>query len=153
VATQLESKGLIAAPVSDANYLVFLTYSIDDGRQVAFSYPIFGQTGIASTNTQGTIKTTGNQATYSATTNYTPTYGMVGSGTGVRTNYKRIARLEILNKAALEVNSIKKIYEGEVTSSGSTGELSAVMPTLLKALLKDFPGESGRSNVVELSVQ
>jgi len=153
ITAELNSKGFQSVPLEQAQFVIFLTYAIDSGQNVSYSYPIFGQTGVSSANTYGTVNSYGNTATYSGTTTYTPTYGVVGSGTGSRTEYKRVVRLEILDKAALVAGDVRKVYEGEVVSAGSTGQLSAVMPTLLTALFKDFPGKSGQSKTVSLPVQ
>jgi hypothetical protein len=153
VISNLKDKGLEAVPLEQAQYVVFLAYAIDSGQNVSYSYPVFRQTGVSSANTSGTVNSYGNRATYSGTTTYTPIYGVVGSGVGTRTEYKRVVRLEILDKAALAAGNIRKVYEGEVVSSGSTGQLSAVMPTLLQALFQDFPGESGQSKNVTLPMQ
>ena len=40
--------------------------------------PVYGQTGISSSNTFGTINTFGNTSTYSGSTYYTPSYGITG---------------------------------------------------------------------------
>lgn len=153
IISEMGRKGFEPTTFDQAQYVVFLAYAIDDGRNVAYSYPIFGQTGVASSSTYGTVTSYGNTATYSGTTSYRPTYGVVGSGVGARTEYTRVVRLEILDKEALLAGNIQKIYEGEVVSSGSTGQLSAVMPTLLSALFRDFPGTSGKSTSIQLPIQ
>jgi hypothetical protein len=150
---ELQRKGFVAAPLDQAQYVVFLAYAIDSGREVRYSYPIYGETGVSSSHTSGTVQTYGNTASYSGTTTYTPTYGVVGTGQGSRTEYKRVVRLDILDKSALAAGQISKVYEGEVVSAGSTGQLSAVMPTLLKAFFTDFPGKTGQSKTVTLPVQ
>ena len=150
---ELQSKGFVAAPPDQAQYVVFLAYAIDSGREVSYSYPIIGQTGVSSSYTSGMVQTYGNTASYSGTTTYNPTYGVVGTGQGSRTEYRRVVRLDVLDKSALAAGQVSKVYEGEVVSSGSTGQLSAVMPTLLYALFKDFPGKSGQSKTVTLPMQ
>lgn len=153
ITTELNSRGFEPAPLDQAQFVVFLAYAIDSGQNVTYSYPFIGQTGISSAKTYGTVNSYGNTAKYSGTTTYTPTYGVVGSGTGSQTEYKRVVRLDILDKASLASGNVRKVYEGEVISSGSTGQLSAVMPTLLTALFKDFPGKSGQSKTVSLPLQ
>ena len=153
VTAALQSKGFTVAPLDQARYVVFVVYAIDSGREVSYTYPIMGQTGVASSSTSGTVNTYGNIASYSGTTTYRPSYGVVGVGQGSRTEYKRVIRLDILDKSALATGQISKVYEGEVVSSGSAGQLSAVMPTLLKALFTDFPGRSGQSKTLPLPLQ
>ena len=155
IVSELQSRGFQSAPLEQAEFVVFLAYAIDGGRNVAYSYPIFGQTGVSSSQTYGTVNSysNSNSASYSGTTTYTPSYGVVGSGTSSRTEYMRVVRLELLNKHALTERNIVKIYEGEVVSVGSTDQLSAVMPTLLQALFQDFPGASGKSRTVTLPLR
>jgi hypothetical protein len=153
IKAELAARGFVPSPIDQAQYAVFLQYAIDDGREVSYSYPIFGQTGISSAQTYGTVNAYGNMATYSGTTTYTPTYGVVGTGSGSRTEFTRVVRLEFLDMRELAAGRIDKVYEAEVRSAGSTGQLSAVMPTLLDALFKDFPGESGKSRVVQLPMR
>jgi hypothetical protein len=37
---ELQGKGFVAASLDQAQYVVFLAYAIDSGRQVTYSYPI-----------------------------------------------------------------------------------------------------------------
>ena len=150
---QLQGKGFVAAPIEQAQYIVFLAYAIDSGRQVSYSYPIIGQTGVSSSHTSGTVQTYGNTGSYAGATTYNPTYGVVGVGQGSRTEYTSGVRLDVLDKSALAAGRVRKVYEGEVIGSGKTGELPTVMPTLLKALFADFPGKSGQSETVTLRLE
>jgi hypothetical protein len=143
VKTELNKRGFVETAVEDAEFVVFLNYGIDIGKQVLSSYPIIDPTGTASSYTSGTITSYGGYATYSGTTSSTPTYGVVGSGVRSQTVFTRYLRLDILDKAALSDGKIKKVYEAKVTSTGSSGQVAAVMPTMIKALFEDFPGKSG----------
>jgi len=143
VRQELNAKGLQEAPMEQAEVVVFLFYGIDTGREVVSSYPIIGQTGVSSSYTYGTVQSYGSYGTYSGTTTYTPTYGVVGTGVTSHTLYARFLRLDILDKTALAEGKIKKLYEGKIVSGGSSGQLSAVLPTMIKALFEDFPGKSG----------
>jgi hypothetical protein len=60
-----------------------------------------------------------------------------------QTEYTRVLRLDIVEKQALAEGNIKKLYEGKVVSSGFSGQLVQVLPTMVKALFEDFPGQSG----------
>jgi hypothetical protein len=72
-----------------------------------------------------------------------PTYGVVGTRETSQTEYMRVLRLDIVDKQALAEGNIKKLYEGKVVSSGFSGQLVQVLPTMVKALFEDFPGQSG----------
>lgn len=151
VERELSAKGLKAVPVESADIVVFMTYGIDDGKQVVGSYPIFGQTGVASSYTSGSVYSYGRFGNYAGSTTYTPTYGVIGTGVSTDTEYTRYFKLELMDKHALEKNQINKLYEGKVVSKGSSGQLSVVMPYMVKALFEDFPGKSGstrRSRII-----
>lgn len=151
VKQELNAKGFKEAPFEQAKVVVFISYGIDTGKRVVTSYPIFGQTGVSSSHTYGTVQSYGSYGTYSGSTTYTPTYGVVGSGVGSRTEYTRILKLDILDKAAATEQKIKKLYEAEVISSGRSGQLAAVLPTMIKALFEDFPGKSVSTRTVDRS--
>lgn len=148
VKQELNAKGFRETPLEQAKVIVFISYGIDTGKQVVTSYPIYGQTGVSSSHTYGTVQSYGNYGTYSGTTTYTPTYGVVGTGVGSRTEYTRFLKLDMLDNAAAKEQKIKKLYEAKVISSGRSGQLSAVLPTMIKALFEEFPGKSGSTRTV-----
>ena len=128
---------------ADAEVIVAFSYGIDSGKEKLSSVPIFGQTGVSSLSTYGTISTYGNYGSYSGTTTYTPTYGVVGSSTVSGTQYGRGLWLYIVDKKTVGTEKLKMLYEGSVKSSGSSSQISKVMPAMVKALFKEFPGKSG----------
>lgn len=141
VRSQLNSKGYIEANPDKADVIVFIEYGIDDGKEVLSSYPIWGQTGVASSTTYGTVGSSGN---YSGTTYNNPTYGVVGSGTTSDTVYKRFFKLEMVdNKSYLASHKLNNVYEAKVTSTGTSNSLTKVFPYMLRSLFEDFPNESG----------
>lgn len=44
------------------------------------------------------------------------------------------------------------VFEAEITSTGFTGRLPVVMPTMIRAIFKDFPGKSGARDEVDLPI-
>lgn len=154
VRDQLIARGWKEAPLASADAAVFLQYQISQGRQVAFSYPIFGQVPTGSSTTTGSVSTYGNTASFNATTTQQTTVGVVGTGTGSRTEFDRAVRLTMFSVPAYrESGRMERLYEGEIRSTGSTGDLPAVMPALIRGLLEEFPGTSGSSRSVTLSIQ
>lgn len=144
VKEQLDAKGFIEASSDKADVVVFIEYGIDDGKEVISSYPIWGQTGVASSTTYGNISAYGNTGKYSGTTYNTPSYGVVGSGTSSDTVYKRYLKLEMIdNKVYLATKKLKNTYEAKVISVGSTNSLTRIMPYMIRSLFDEFPGESG----------
>lgn len=146
VKEQLLAKGFVEAPADKAEVVVFIEYGIDDGKEVISSYPIWGQTGVASSTTYGNVTAYGNTGRYSGTTYNTPSYGVVGSGTSSDTVYKRYFKLEMIdNKNYLATKKLKNIYEAKVVSVGSTNSLTKIMPYMIRSLFDEFPGDSGTS--------
>ncbi|MEW6414566.1 MAG: DUF4136 domain-containing protein [Pseudomonadota bacterium] len=149
----LRNKGFVETSVDDAEVILFFEYGIDSGKETVSSYPIIGRTGTASSYTSGTATAYGNYATYSGTTYNTPTYGVVGTGVRSDTVFSRFLRLDLIDKASLVNGKIKKVYEAKVSSEGASGQLAAVMPTMIKALFEDFPGKSGSTRRAMLPVE
>ena len=129
--------------VEQADVIIEFSYGIDKGEEKLKSRPIFGQTGVSSSSTSGTLSTYGNVGTYSGTTTYTPTYGIIGTSTYSRTEYKRGLWLYIVDKKTVGADKLDVLYEGSVKSAGSSSQLAKVMPAMIKALFKEFPGKSG----------
>ena len=46
----------------------------------------------------------------------------------------------------------QRVFEGRAISTGLNGQVEAVMPYMLDAVLQDFPGKSGRTNTVSVVV-
>lgn len=140
VKVALRDKGFIeAASFENADVAIFVTYDIGDPQTHRYSYsvPIWGQTGVASRTTQGTVSAYGNTATYSGTTTYTPSYGMVGSSTQTSsyTTYSRFLTLDAYDIASyIEREEMIQIWRTSVVSTGSSDDLRLVMPYMIAAM-------------------
>lgn len=133
--------------VSEATVVIAFNYTVGDGKVKISSVPTYGQTGVSSSTTYGTVNTYGNYGTYSGTTTYTPTYGVTGSQAVSKTEYTRKVWLHIIDKDSLESGDPQKVYEANVISDGSNGQVAKVMPALIEALFKEFPGKSGSTRI------
>lgn len=148
VRSKLVQRGYKEVQLSEADYVIGMIYGIGS-QLVTSSYPIFGQTGVSSSTTYGTVY--GNTGTFSATTNYNPTYGVVDSGTSTSKKYTRGLNLTFYDKKYFDEHSkIRAVYEAKVVSEGSVGELSIMMPYLVDALFQNFPGNNGSTRRVTL---
>jgi hypothetical protein len=146
VSAELTKAGMKEVIPSEATFAVFIRYGIDNGREVISSYPIFGQTGVASSSTYGTATRFGNTATLNATTVNTPTFGVVGSGSRSDTVFRRYLDLEIVEMSSLNAGTrVIKVYEGKARSEGSLNQLPMIMPPMIQSIFKEFPGQSGKS--------
>jgi hypothetical protein len=147
VAQQLTARGYVrlAQPLG-ASYAVLFSYAIDRGKNTTTAVPVFGQTG-------GGVTTF-----YSGSTSgvaYTqPTYGEVGSELVTTTTFARALELEIFDvPQTLASSAPAKIFEAKAGSAGSSGTLAAVMPAMIAAVFKDFPGKSGETIAVSAPIQ
>ena len=151
---RLKEKGWKPADLKTAEVAVTLKYGIGTGRQSEYSYPILGAVPTGSTTTTGTVNTFGNNATFNARTTSQTTLGVVGAGVGTRTDYDRFVQMDMFSLP--EYRSSQKyvaVYQGKLLSTGSIGDLSRVMPTLMAGLLEDFPGKSGGSRSTTLMLR
>jgi hypothetical protein len=154
VAAKLNSLGWREASFDGAEVAVVLQYQISQGREVAFSYPIFGPVKSGTSTTTGTINTYGNQSTINATTTQNTTVGVVGAGTGSNTVFDRAVRITMFSLPVYrDTQKMTSLYEGEIRSTGSTGDLPTIMPALVSGLLQQFPGKSGTANDVSVPLK
>lgn len=153
IALKFIEYGWRAADIIDSDYAVFLSYGIGDGQTVSSSVPIFGQTGGGTSYTTGTVRSnSGGYSTYSGTTTAPPTFGQTGSIPITSTQYSRNLVMTILDARSLEHDKPKVVFEGRVKSRGSSGEISVIMPNMIEALFKKFPGESGKAEGIIMAL-
>lgn len=148
----MKSKGFIPTEkVEEADLAVFLSYGIGNPEEHKYSYslPVWGQTGVSSSYTTGTITSYGGFGTYSGTTTYTPSYGITGYTTGT-SSYATYFRFMLLDAWDLKKyrNSKKEtqVWKTTVTSTGSSGDLRRVFPVLVGAS-KRYIGENTGTQV------
>lgn len=142
-----------SGPLPD--YIALMDYGIDNGTQVASTYsvPTYGQTGVSSSYTTGTISSYGGgYGTYNGTTTYTPTYGVTGyrTGTQVDTVYGRYLAVDIWEPKKDGAN--EKVFEGKLTSSGSCGDIGKVIDPLMDSMFDGFPKAHSGEVVKPLNV-
>lgn len=144
---------------SKADLVAYFNYGIDSGVTTiqSGSSPVYGQTGGGTTFHSGTVNTFGTgkiaYGNYSGTSYSMPTYGIIGSKSYSysETTYTRIVAIDILDRKKQDLGMIDKIYEVKMESKGDCGQMSIVIDYMLKALFKDFPGESGKPNAITIS--
>lgn len=148
VISKLQAFGWRLEATHDPDVIVFISYGIGDGKSVSGSMPIFGQTSGGISYTSGSIYTGSHSATFSASTSSPPTFGQVGAIPIHSTEYTRTLVMKIYD---LKQNN-KTIFEGSVVSTGSSSQIAEVMPNMINALFKKFPGESGKTITVEETI-
>jgi len=132
----LNMEGFVAAhSVEKADIIVFAAYGIGAPQEHQYSYslPVWGKTGISSSNTNGSMDAFGN---FHATTTHTPTYGITGSST-YTDSYATYFRFMVLEAFDLgEYRKSKKeiqLWKITATSSGTSSDLRLVFPMLVAA--------------------
>jgi tetratricopeptide (TPR) repeat protein len=133
----------------DADLAIFLAYGIGDPQTQYYSYslPIYGQTGVSSSTTTGTLSRFGSNWDFQGFTTYQPTYGVIGYTTqvGALTSYFRFFILDAIN--LVEYKSSRKvvsIWRTTVTSTGSSGDLRRVFPVLAAASMPYITKNTGK---------
>jgi hypothetical protein len=137
----------------EAEVAVFVEYGIGDPRTetTVVQMPVWGQTGVASSTTTGTARTFGSTTTVNATTNYTPSYGVVGYNNMPVTNtvFDRFLMVEAYDIAAHRADGkLVSLWKVTVQSSGSSGDLRYVIPYMLNSAVPYFGRSSGRAVTV-----
>ncbi len=130
-----------ANSISDAEIAIKLSYGISDPqyREYVYYLPIFGQTGIASSTTNGTINTFGSSIYYNQKTSYTPSYGIIGYSphVGMEVVFARHMMLSAFDLKKVwgtkKNKDDQKIWCTTANSVGHSEDLSEVFPVLLIA--------------------
>ena len=138
----------------DANVAIFLVYGIGDPQehQYTYSLPTWGQTGVSSSHTTGTLNTYGGYGSYSGTTTYKPKYGITSrTYSGTYTTYFRFLVLDAVDldeyrKSEKEV----QLWKTTVTSSGRSGDLRLVFPILVAASQEYIGKNTGQKVEINL---
>ena len=136
----------------DASLAIFLTYGIGEPEQQLYTYsvPTYGQTGVSSSNTTGTLNTDGS---YSGTTTYTSTYGVTGSTThvGTKTTYFRFVVMDAFDLDEYKASEKEvQLWKTTVTSTGSSGDLRMVFPILVAASQEYIGTNTGKKVKVKM---
>ncbi len=135
----LISRGYIqSSSMAHSDIIIFLQYGISEPKtnQSAGYKPIWGQKGISSSTTSGSINSFGGTSTYSGSTIYNSSYGVTGYKpyTRTHTTYTRYIILEAINsKIYLKNKKILQVWKTTIMSSGSSGDIRRVFPVLVAA--------------------
>ena len=135
-----------------SDFIAFVSYGIDHGKEELVSSPVYGSTGGGSGTFSGSSYNygTGGTTYYSGTTYSMPTFGVVGSSTSSVTVHTRQLAMDLVETSTLESKKVKKIYEGRVKSVGTCKMLAAVMPQIMQSLLQGFPKKNGSTHTIDM---
>lgn len=153
----LQEKGYkLTDNINEAQVIVFLAYGISEPHESHYSYstPVWGQTGVSSAYTTGSVYNYGGgTSSYSGTTTYTPQYGITGyqSHSGTRISYTRHVVLDAYDlKEYQKTQKEVQLWRTTITSSGSSGDLRQVFPVMVAASLKHIGKNTGKQVKVVL---
>lgn len=155
----LKTKGynLVEDP-SIANVVIIVNYGISDPMtyQKLVSAPVWGQTGVSSTTTTGSVNVDpySNTTTYTQKTQNNPSYGVSGyrSYSKTQTEYYRFLHLTAFDYDYYkEFDEAKTIWQTEITSQGSSSDLRKVFPVLVAASSDYFGENSGEKVEVRIN--
>lgn len=152
----LSQKGFVKANnFNDADVVIFMSYGIGEPQvhQYTYAVPTWGQTGVSSANTSGTVSAYGNSASYNTRTTYTPQYGITGHTTQIGTaiTYTRYLQLDAIDVAEYKKsNSQKEVWKTTVMSTGTSSDLRQVMPVMVGASSEYLGTNTGKNISVNL---
>ena len=72
--------------------------------------------------------------------------------TETRQMFARRVELDIYRGSTYTGGPRQRVFEGRAVSTGQNGQIEAVMPYMLDAVFKEFPGRSGLSSTVAVQV-
>ena len=75
-----------------------------------------------------------------------------GNYVDTRQMFVRRVELYVYRGATYNSNHKERVFEGRAVSTGLNGQIEPVMPYMLDAIFKDFPGTSGRTMTVSVQV-
>ncbi len=153
----LQQKGYVKSSNSkDADICVVINYimSAPWSHDYSYSSPVYGQTGVSSSYTTGSLYNYGNRTAYSGITTYTPTYGVVGS----RQNSGTMIRFtSVIKVTAIDLNVYRRTNKEEplwtttIASTDAEGDSRQAFPVMVAAAAPYFGVNTGREVSVSIS--
>ncbi|WP_243336673.1 DUF4136 domain-containing protein [Anaeromyxobacter soli] len=143
VRSKLCARGWTEVAPERAEVVVAFDYLIDDGKPYSVQIPVFGQTGVRSATTNGYVNSFGG---FSATTTYSPQFGIVGFASRSYTVFTHRLYVMVFENSSGVNGKLRPLFQATAASEGRSQHLSPVMPFLISAVFLDFPGESGAIN-------
>jgi len=156
VTRALYAKGFLPVNYGEQpDVAIFLSYGIGNPEVVQHSYsiPIWGQTGISSSYTNGTATSYGNTTTYSGNTSFTPTYGITGfiPKTKTEIRYLKYITLNGLDYMAFKASGRQvKLWFTGIVNDGPSFDLRALFPCMIAASVPYLATNTGEIETVKI---
>ncbi len=148
----LVREGLPAAAEGQGELRVAMRYSVNSGQAVTYGYPAYGYASYGPAWGWAPYYGPGVMMHYPWPA-YPVSYGVVGTSYSQAMLYRRELRVEITDpRAGGNEGKGGRVFEGTVVSEGESASLAPVMPAMVRALFSDFPGPSGVSRRVQVSL-
>lgn len=140
VADKLQEHGLERAErSSDANYAVFINYSVGEDRTTVGSVPMYGQTSPSTTQTTTTMV---NGRPFTSTTTTPATYGITGYSARSSTVYGRRVKMVMTTAGGvLKGEAIRTFYEA---TGDQRGRLERPQRSVPEDAGRSFPRLAGQ---------
>ncbi|MGE0311348.1 MAG: DUF4136 domain-containing protein [Lautropia sp.] len=149
VRAALAAAGLVPADAASAQLHVRIGYGVDEPRAVAVERPVYGYAQFGPVWSWQPYYGPGGVVHYAWGPGWPVSYGVVGSTYGQYRVWRH--RLEVDITAASP--DATRLYEGRASTQARTDALPTLMPVLVHALFKDFPGPNGDTRVVDVEVR
>lgn len=138
-----------------ADLAIYITYGIGDPATSNYTVaiPVFGQTGISSSHTTGSVSRFGNSATYRQTTTNIPSYGLTGFHNVERssTQFTRHVFLTAYDFSNFrETDEFVVLWDTRIVSIGSSGDLRQVFPVMIAAAMDQIGTNTGKILTVSI---
>ena len=143
---QLIARGIAEAPLADADLAVGLAWVASKGQPQTEAVPSMGAEASFGANNRGNADAATGAPNLNSS--LTPLYS--STTTLSQTVYTRRLTLMMYAIKSATADQAREVYEGTVTSVGSSNELGPLVPKLIDALFADFPGKSGQVRTVQL---
>jgi hypothetical protein len=135
-----------AANPDAADIIGFIDYTVGDGQTIFTSTPVYGSLGYGFGDPfyDPFYRGRGRRGSSS--------YGVIGTQTQADVIYQRTFKLE-LNDQITPGKLGDKVFEGKAVSNGTSSSFARVGLCLIDSLFANFPGGTGRTEVVAVNAE
>lgn len=138
-----------------ADVVVLLDYAVSEPKTKTevVSRPIYGQTGVSSSYTSGSVSNIGGFGSYSGHTAYIPTYGVVGYNNVPVTTTSYVTTIALTAYDYKKFNKskeAKELWKTQIASVGPSSDLRRLVPYMLKAGIPYYGKSTGEVVFAEI---
>lgn len=139
--------------LKEADIVITMDYGILNSTQELVSTPIFGAIPGNTTYHNSQMNSFGSNYSSINTTSYTPsTLGVIGNYYSTVTKYASTLLISAYDRKTVSKDNFKPIYEARVNGTTEIGNISQIVPALLRAFKETFPSENGKIQEVSVPI-